>query len=709
MPGRRAGAGGAGLIAAALLAGAAEAVAAAVLPVDTPPVLDGALDEPFWERAVALTGFRQIQPVAGAAPTVRTEVRFASDGRTLFVGIRAFDPAPERIVARQMQRDVEALEYDDHVAIVLDPGRSRRNGYLFLVNANGAQRDALIFDGASQRADWDAIWDAAARVDAQGWSAELAIPLAVFADGSAQGDWGVNAERWIARSSEWLRWRAATPDKQVSSLQDAGVLAGMPRDAPGVGLRVKPHVSLRAQRPKGGATGTRLEPGADVFYRVAPGVTATLTLNADFAETEVDDRLVNLTRFPLFFPEKREFFLQDAGFFSFGGVRESPLPFFSRRVGLDDDGRPLAIEGGVKLTGATDRLEFGVFGARVEASPGQPAPDVGVARLAGVVGPGSRLGVIGTVGNPQGTSGSDLAGIDYQYRNTQLPGGRTLGVFVWGQESGNAQLGRGRALGASVDFPNVGWTGNAQLQRLDAAYLPALGFVEETGIRRFSGEFGYWHRTAAGGSVIPQFDWLTRDGLDDARSSRSLNPEVYFENAAGDFVFPEAFFERERLVAPFEVLPGIVVPPGEYEFTRAVLGFGTSQSRALSVEGELAAGGFYDGDRYDAGATLRWRPSARWGVQLRAARNDVDLPQGRFIVRVGALRLDYTPSTRLAFNLLLQYDNVSENAGVNARARWTIAPGRDLYFVVNQGIDTRTGFANDGVEATLKLVWNWML
>lgn len=685
---------------------ARSATMTSIARLSTLPVIDGVPDEPVWREAALFDAFVQVSPVQDGTPSRRTEVRIGQEGRTLFIAIRAHDPAPHGIVAQQMKRDVKSLLHDDHVALLFDPEGRGRNGFLFQVNANGAQRDSLIYDGGQERFDWDAIWDAAARIDAEGWTAELAIPLATLsANGSANG-WGFNAERWVPQTSERVRLFGATADKEIKSLGDTGRVSDVQADTPGLGLRLKTSV-----RVTGTSVGARrdqsLEPGLEVFHQTSEGIRTSLAFNVDFGEAEADERVVNLTRFPLFQPEKREFFLQDAGRFSFGGLQESVLPFFSRRIGLDAQRRASDLEAGVKVAGSAAGLDFGVFGARVARGELPKAPEVGVVRVAGGLSDTSRLGMIATQGNPQGTAGSRLWGADYQYRNTRLDGGRTLDAFAWMQESVNAGLGTARAIGGSINYPNFGLNGSATIQRIDSNFLPALGFLAESGVTRSDGEIGWWSRTAKGGDIIPQLDWDVRGTRDGKERSIMLNPEIYMANAAGDYVFPEIFVERDHLASPFELVSGLVVPSGDYRWHYFFVEAGTSPSQPVAVVASARAGGFYDGRRNGQALKIVWSPNRHWGVRGTVERNDIDLPGGRFVVRTASLRLDHAVSTRLTKSLLLQWDNVSHELGTKARLRWTLAPGRELFFSLNRLSSTGSNLEPAQTSATLKLVWNW--
>ena len=324
-----------------------------MVKTEQPPVIDGHLTEAAWGRAAVVTDLTQVYPNEGTPPSARTEVRLLFDADYVYIGVRAFDSEPEQIIAKERQRDI-AMDGDDRVAVALDPFHDRRRGYYFEVNPLGNRRDGLITPhvdlengGLQTQFEWDGIWYAEAAIDAQGWTAELAIPMKTLSFDLDQTTWGFNVERVIPRKNETIRWTAATRTKQVVAMGDAGQLEGLTGLRQGLGVDLVPYAKLTGTRGNpGGNDAFLFKPGGDLYYKVTPSVTAALTINTDFAEKEVDDRKVNLTRFPLFFPEKRRFFLQDGNYFKFGAAEQTPLPFFSRRMGLGADRLPIDLLGG---------------------------------------------------------------------------------------------------------------------------------------------------------------------------------------------------------------------------------------------------------------------------------------------------------------------------------------------------------------------------
>ncbi|CAH1903795.1 conserved hypothetical protein [Candidatus Nitrotoga sp. HW29] len=696
------------------LAATANLSSPTVIRITSAPVIDGVLDDLAWKQAIPISNFIQIQPTHGTTPTRRTEIQMVHNGRMLFVAIRAYDTAPTEIVARQMLRDADGIKYDDHIALVFDPEGRGRNGFVFRVNANGARLDSLVYDGVEERSDWDAIWNAEARIDDAGWSAELSIPLSAVGAANSDTPWKFNAERWIARASEKVRLYGISADKYLTSLGDAKDLNGIKPDSTGLGVRIKPSIRLNANSSE--KTDAKyefnLEPGLEVFYQGRSNLSAAFAYNLNFGEAEADDRIVNLTRFPLFRPERREFFLRDSGRFSFGGLSETAIPFFSRRIGINSQGIVSNLDFGAKVAGTVAGLDFGVLSTRVEKGEAERAAQVGVMRVTGALSEKTRMGMIATQGNPEGTSGSYLVGSDFQYRNTSLPGDRTLDAFAWMQKSGNPGLGTGQAFGGSINYPNIGLSGNANWQYIDAGFLPALGFITESGVNRTGGEIGWWTRTPKGGDIVPALDWQTRHKLDGTESSVLLNPELYIANAAEDFIFPEFFIQSDRLAAPFHILPGVVIPAGSYRWNYFSLEAGSSPSRPFSMTAYARIGGYYDGRRNDQSINTIWNVNKHWGLRSGLERSDIDLPTGSFVVHTAKIRLNHAASNRFSESLTFQWDNVSKQLGAIARVHWIIVPGREVFLAANylaaasSATDEPKQMPSQ-TSVTLKLVWNW--
>ncbi len=656
--------------------------------VAPPPRIDGRLDEECWQAAPQIGALTQVEPHEGAPPSERTEVRLLFDEAHLYIGVRCFDREPSRIIATQMARDA-VLDYDDRLEIVIDSFRDRRNAYFFQINPAGDKGDALISNnGQDFNKPWDGIWEGAATIDAEGWSAELAIPFQTLAFDRSSESWGFNLNRWIKRRNEVDRWSSPRNDTPVFLISKAGDLSGLVGLHQGLGLDVVPffHGDWVNDRTAG-TDETSGKPGLDAFYRITPSLQAVLTINTDFAETEVDARQLNLTRFPLFFPEKRSFFLQDAGIFQFADLGHDLIPFFSRRVGLDAAGEEVPILYGGKITGRHEGWNIGSLYVRTDATESVSERDLAVARISHNLGEASTLGGIFTSGDPTGPSSSQTYGVDWNYRTSGFLGDKNLTSSVWLlQTQTRGALGDDLAYGASIGAPNDLWTWKLAAREVQSNFDPALGFVPRTGVRTYDATLEYEPRP--GGDVRQlHYEAIGQvvTGVDDRLQSALLTLQpLGLEWDSGDELRLQVIPQREVLDSGFQISDGVFVPVGDYTWTRARVEFESALKRPVSCNLALEGGSFYDGHREDAEAELSWRPSRFFNGALAYTQNHVVLDEGAFTDHLGSVHANWTPSPEVEWRNFLQFDNVSDSLGINSRVRWILQPGSDLYLVWNQ-------------------------
>ncbi len=385
-------------------AGAADVRRARVVRTTQAIRIDGILDEEVWRNTPPIGEFVQADPFPGKPPTEQTEVRLAFDDDALYIAVRCLDRDPSKILSTTMARDGRPFD-DDNLEIVLDPFHDRRSGYYLQVNAAGSMSDGRIIENRLADVSWDGIWDARTRIDERGWTAELEVPFKTLSFRPDVGTWGFNIERTIARVNEESRWEGAVLDSTIHAVSRGGDIEGLEGVSQGIGLDIKPYGLLGVNRDIGRADRVqpKREAGADIFYRLTPNLLSSTTINTDFAETEVDTRQVNLTRFPLFFPEKRAFFLEEAGVFQFGlpSAGNTMLPFFSRRIGLVG-GETVPILFGEKLTGKIGRLEMGLLDVMTRDSDIAPSENFVVGRAKYGFWRQSYVGGIFTHGEPTG-------------------------------------------------------------------------------------------------------------------------------------------------------------------------------------------------------------------------------------------------------------------------------------------------------------------
>jgi hypothetical protein len=417
-----------------------------------PPVIDGVLGEEVWQRAPVIDDLHQVSPVEFAEPSERTEVYILYDRDALYIGARLYDSEPKLINARILRQN-QPIGSDDRFFVHIDPFNSRRGGYLFGVNPNGVRYDG-VFEGVTQRQfDWDGIWQAAAQITADGWVLEIAIPFKTLSFDPSTTTWRMNFARNIERKNEGMAWVSRNRNTDLSTMGD---VTGISQIEQGRGLDVVPSLSLHDRRAIANTTAdSGAEPSLDVFYKITPQLNASLTINTDFSATEVDDRQVNLTRFSLFFPERRDFFLQDVDIFQFGRLQQDGRPFFSRRLGISNTGQPVPLDYGAKVSGRIGRLDLGTLVVRQEAYETVDATTALVGRVAANVLAESSVGMIVTDGNPTSNLDNSLVGADFRYTNSQFAGGRSLLGDAWIQQSETEGLvGEGGAFGLNLRVPS---------------------------------------------------------------------------------------------------------------------------------------------------------------------------------------------------------------------------------------------------------------
>ena len=664
--------------------------------------LDGMLDEPAWQATDSISNLTQTEPSEGATASARTVVRVVMDASAIVIGVRADYPAGIGIVSFARDRDA-TLDSEDHIRITLDTYLDGRSGYVFAVNANGARYDALISgQGGDADSNWDAAWEAATLRTPTGWSAEIRIPVRSLLYRRGLTAWGFNIQRRIQRLQETDRWASPERDYRITQMSRAGRITGLPPLDLGLGLSVRPSLSGKAGHSAPGvALDSHAAASLDATQRVGANTIASLTANTDFGETEVDTRRTNLTRFPLFFPEKRTFFLEGSDIFEFGlGLDDDVRAFFSRRIGLLS-GREVPLDVGGKVNGRLGDTNFGGLVVRTGGLDTlATATTMGALRVKQNVLGESSVGMIATVGDPNGLRDSWLGGTDLNYQTSHFLGGKNFRTGVWGLAMNRAGLGgRKTARGVKVDYPNDLWDIALKYKWIDDGFEPSLGFVPRPGVQIASLGVDYSPRPQPIGplhvrQMFYEFQSSLVTNLDGRwESYRIFMAPVNWRLESGDRFEFNIVPAGERLKEPFEIADGVTIPAGRYHWRRYRLEGGLAAKRTFNGQLTWWFGGFYGGKLDQIELTTAWRPSPLFIMEFTGERNIGRLPQGRFTENLVCTRLRLNFSSDLQLNGFLQYDSQSHSFGTNTRLRWTFDPLGDLFVVYNHNLRTldRTG------------------
>jgi hypothetical protein len=660
--------------------------------------LDGRLEEAIWARALPAKDFVQIDPANGQPASEATEVRIVYNANALYMGVRAFDSEPDKWLGFQRRRD-EFLSSDDRFMWRIDTFLDERSGYFFEMNPSGLMADAVFGVNGMNRA-WDGIWNARVRHDDQGWTIEIEIPFRTLNFNPENDTWGINFQRTVRRKNEDSIWMGWARNQGLGRMTNAGRITGIREVSQGHGLDIKPYglfSTTRAPNRANGQWDRDPNAGIDFFYNPTPGLKSNLTINTDFAQTEVDQRQVNLTRFSLFFPERRDFFLDGATFFDFastGGGGEQVQPFFTRRIGLSASATPQRIDYGSKFNGQLGQQDVGFL--HVRTGDDRDANFVGeeftAARVKRRLLTQSYVGAMFTRRDARGDGrdASYTAGVDFSLATARFRGNQNLETSGWFLRESRPGVTSGtNAFGAGLEYPNDRWSWGVNAREVQANFNPSVGFVARRDYRRYNQFLSYRKRPRVVRLVRQSRFSGNLTSYTDLRNNL-VERSVGFTLLQMEFQSQENFsieFDRNyiRLQAPFAISPRITLPMGnEYTFSRLSIGGQTANRRMLAFQGRVELGGFYSGTRRQvvSGVTLRAAPG--YIVSVNGEWNQVDLREGRFSSNLLRLVTDsqFSPFMSLVNNV--QFDTTSRVLGWQSRYRWIVKPGNDLYVVFTQ-------------------------
>jgi len=685
------------------------------------PVIDGnVLDDPAWRGAEPITGFKQIQPNAGQPASQRTEVFVGFTATALHIAVIAYDDEPLEIITTDTRRD-SSLNDTDAFRVIIDGLLDRQNGYVFGTNSAGMEFDGQVSrEGAGQfipggsdglNLNWDAPWTVKASISDVGWSAEMEIPFTSLRYGSGDEQvWGFNFERRIRRNNEIAFWAPLSQERNLYRVSEAGSIEGIGAP-PQRNLQITPYV-LAKTREGGDLPNSESdeEVGLDLKYSITPSLTLDLTLNTDFAQVEVDDQQVNLDRFSLFFPEKRPFFLENAGQFTVGNPREVEL-FFSRRIGIED-GTQVPILGGARLSGkigATTNVGF-LYMASDDVAGVASQNDFVVARVNQELANRSSIGFLFVDRHGDGSLLDN--GNDDQNQTYAVDGrwgiGDNLLLQAWAAKTETPGLtGKDDAFSVKGDYNNADWSAGLGYTELGEDFNPEVGFLSRDGYRKVDGRIlrrirpdNLWNLF----EIRPHISYRGFWDFDGFQETGFIHIDSHWEFNTSREIHTGVNIKTDGVKDPFEIIPDVTIPAGTYDETEVQLIFIGNQSKPLNFGLRTSFGGFFGGDRISLSPTVRYRIGEKFTSELAYNYNDVDIPVqgGDFTANLARLRLSYSFTPKILLQLLTQYNEVDDQISTNLRFSWLQSANTGLYLVYNEIDERGLGAPPRGREFIIK-------
>ncbi len=663
-----------------------------------PIVIDGHMDEAAWDAAIPVGHFVQGVPDLGMPATQPTVVRILYDDTHLYLGVVNYDSEMDRLMIAGLEHDFSPGA-GDLFAVSIDPFLDRRNSFLFFVNPGGALRDEQTFnDSRNVSVAWEGPIRAEVVQTDSAWVVEMAIPFSTlrFDANRPVQDWGINFLRRVRRSNESSYWSPLSRREVIHRMSRAGTMTGLEGIQSGRNLTVKPFAlaaDSRGQAVAESQAGSRADAGVDLKYGITPGLTMDLTYRTDFAQAELDQEQVNLTRFSLFFPERREFFIENSGVFQFGdqnernyrmgaSLRDFTL-FHSRRIGLTQGGEPIPIVGGGRVTGRAGDFELGVLNMQTEAFGERPGENFSVARGKRNILGNSDIGVL--VVNRQGTGELGQGSYNRSWgadANLRLLGNLVLTSYLAGTDGSEAGS-SGLAWRAGAAWRDRFWNTSAFVRRVDEDFDPGVGFVRRRDALHRYATVGIHHQ--------PEGSWLQElapyvevdhiSNLGGALETRIISGGLDLSVRSGESFSVTVNDRFELLANPFAIASGVVLQPGDYTFRDAAVSVQSSSSRSLTGRVQVGHGEFWSGTRTSLSTRASWRPRYDLFTEVSVERNRVELPEGDFSADVARGAIRYAWSTRLSGSAFLQYNRQTEQWVSNARLNFRHAPMSDVFLI----------------------------
>ncbi len=665
---------------------------ATAIQVGEAPMIDGLLNEGAWLKAIPLDGFTQAEPLQGEPASQRTEVRILFDATSIYVGAILHDTDPSQIVTTDTRRDANLGEMDSF-QIIFDTYRDQQNGFVFGTNALGVQYDAQVRDQGNASNTWDGSWEVKTNVTESGWTAEFRIPLRTLRYGAAPQTWGVNAYRNIQRSRERTYWSQLPREYNISRLSSAGDLRGLQLQAPR-NLKVLPYVTSSANRNFRPSANSDYDGdfGFDAKIGITPSLNLDATYNTDFAQVEVDNQQINLTRFNLRFPEKRPFFQENSGLFRIGQGNEVDL-FFSRAIGLDENGGLVPIRGGGRLTGKVNGFNVGVLNMQTDDTLSSPSNNFSVVRASRELRNRSGVGLMFVNRSATGDL-SRLRGYN-EYNRTYGADAR-LGVGEHMTVSGYTantdtpgRAGNDYAFNTNVQYDNGYREGQLEWGGTGENFNPEVGFLETPGgYRRYRVSYGeVWRQdrfTSIGFRELnPHMNYTRFNYLDGSLLTADMHVDNHWDWENGQFITVGLNGTWDGLREPFQIYPGVIVPPGEHGGLRTTFRYNSDRRKWWFTRLQWDLGAFMTGTQSSPTVQVILRDGGKLAVDTTWNYREIDLPQGAFHTNLGNMRVTYNFSPSVFVQSLLQYNDRTDRWSTNLRFHWLETAGTGLFVVYN--------------------------
>lgn len=678
---------------------------ARVVLIDVPPIIDGVIDEAVWAQAEILTDFIQTMPVVGIPATEQTVVRVLYTASTLYISAVCYDSEMDHITVNSVVQDYETHD-SDVFGIAIDPYLDRRNATIFMINPAGAIKDGQVFDDSrNYNMPWEGVIDLKTAMTDSAWTVEVAIPFTTlrFVDVPGEQSWGFQFSRRVRRKSEESYWSPLARRQLIHRMSRAGTVHGFAELRPGRNLSIKPYAS--ASNASGsltdvGAGESGFDGGFDLKYGITPRLTADVTFRTDFSQVEVDQERVNLTRFSLFFPEKRDFFLENAGTFTYGDVTErnyrmgSSLRdftlFHSRRVGLDQSGRPVPILGGGRVTGQAGAWNIGVMEMQTQSVRGLPAENFAVARIRRQILGRSDIGAI--LVNRQSTDGSGTFNRSYGMdANFRFLGNMVVNTYFAGTAEDGVTDGDSWAGRASLAWRDRLWDVSAFAKRVGESFNPGVGFVRRRGVRQAYATLGA-HPEAPGVLEVNPYGSISyitdMEGSLLTRNATAAFGVAFLDGSSLSLSYTDRF---EHLDEAFTVRSGASVPAGDHDFAEVRARYQSNAGRRFSADVSLTRGGYFNGDRSSIGVGALWRVNRHWALDLFADRNEITLPDAAFTADVYGGRVTWGLNTKVITSAYVQYNAQTDEVFSNLRVNVIHAPLSDVFLVYTERRSATSG------------------